>query len=221
MNWNEITHNIESFFNLPVPIIGCSVLFALIFCLVIISKTSIGTKILKRLTKMYDSLLLGFTNFKKKADQTLQEQKERYEREIAVIESKYNALQEFLVLIAENSHNKKIEEGYKKYVDLIDNSKTHYEEILNEKVEAKIEEFKNGEIATFKTEFDKTLEEFRNKANSTLNDIENHDDQRDAEQYFLKFLEWYKNNKESQEEIVDEREEPKDTNGTEEISQES
>lgn len=128
-------HLVKDFFNQPVPIIGCTVGFALVFILKIISTTSIGQKGLK---KIKDELSIFKTDFEGK-EQEIKVERDKFITEINALvkeheeeiarykellnqvdtkykelldqaDTKYNELKDLVMNIASNLHNKKIKD---------------------------------------------------------------------------------------------------------------
>lgn len=131
--WNEIVANVKDFFNQPVTIIGCSVLFLLIFILVIFSKTSLGKKVLKSLATAINNLIAQFNAFKSEVKSQLDEGLKKYEEEKLQVEAKVAVLEEVVMIIAENSHNVKVKEAMEKCKEKLSIC-TDYEKLVEEKV---------------------------------------------------------------------------------------
>lgn len=131
--WNEIVANVKDFFNQPVTIIGSSVLFFLIFILVIFSKTSIGKKVLKKLTSAISNLIAQFNVFKSEVKSQLDEGLKKYEEKELQVEAKVAVLEEVVMIIAENSHNVKVKEAMEKCKEKLSIC-TDYEKLVEEKV---------------------------------------------------------------------------------------
>lgn len=131
--WNEIVANVKDFFNQPVTIIGSSVLFFLIFILVIFSKTSIGKKVLKKLTSAISNLIAQFNVFKSEVKSQLDEGLKKYEEKELQVEAKVAVLEEVVMIIAENSHNVKVKEAMEKCKEKLSIC-IDYEKLVEEKV---------------------------------------------------------------------------------------
>lgn len=122
MQWEAIVEAIKTFFNQPVPVIGCTIGFLLIFVLKVISSTSIGKKALNRLTFQHEEMKKHVTNsikdFEKAteaAKQELADQKKYYEAHLAAYEKKYAELETLLLEIAKNVHNRRVKEIVDQY----------------------------------------------------------------------------------------------------------
>lgn len=189
MNWDTLTYNIEQFFSKPVPIIGCTVAFALVFILVIFSKTSLGKKLLKKLSIKIDELLIAFANFKADTKAQLEEYKKHYEEEKNKIESKVAILEEVCLIIGENSHNEQVKKAMEQCKDKLSIVKTNYEELvekrvkeekdkLEQKYKEKYEEFyktyleqQKAKIEELVSQAEKTVEIAQNKAKTTIEEV--------------------------------------------------
>lgn len=194
--WNEVVANIKDFFNQPIPIIGCTVAFALVFILVIFSKTSLGKKLLKKLSIKIDVLLIAFANFKADTKAQLEEYKyhyeeykNHYEEEKNKIESKVAILEEVCLIIGENSHNEQVKKAMEQCKDKLSIVKTNYEELvekrvkeekdkLEQKYKEKYEEFYKGyleqqkaKIEELVSQAEKTVEIAQNKAKTSIEDV--------------------------------------------------
>ena len=132
--WNEIVANIKDFFNQPVTIIGFSVLFLLIFILVIFSKTSLGKRVLQKLTAAIAQLVSQFNAFKSEVTVKLDEGLKKYEEEKKLIEAKVAVLEKVCLIIAENTHNAKVKEAMEECKKELSICKTSYEELVEERV---------------------------------------------------------------------------------------
>lgn len=176
--WDIFVNGLKEFFNQQVPIIGCTIGFVLIFALVIISKTSIGTKALKKLKSWYEELVRSYRLFKEVVEKMLNEQKEFYESELKKAEAKYYEIANLIVLIAENTHNEKVKSALIEYKEKVDLTKTNFEEyintIVNEKVseatskfedtKAKLEEEYKIALDGYKSKFEEILKEYEKLA---------------------------------------------------------
>lgn len=132
--WNEIVANVKDFFNQPVTIIGSSILFLLIFILVIFSKTSLGKKVLKKLTSAITNLIAQFNAFKSEVKSQLDEGLKKYEEEKLQIEAKVATLEKICLIIAENTHNEKIKGAVSELKSELSICKTNYEELVEKRV---------------------------------------------------------------------------------------
>ena len=132
--WNEIVANVKDFFNQPVTIIGSSILFLLVFILVIFSKTSIGKKVLKKLTSAIANLIAQFNAFRKEVKEQMDEGFKKYEEEKLQIEAKVATLEKICLIIAENTHNEKIKGAVSVLKNELSICKTNYEELVEKRV---------------------------------------------------------------------------------------
>ena len=132
--WNEIVANVKDFFNQPVAIIGCSVGFDLVFILVIFSKTSLGKRVLQKLTAAIAQLAAEFNNLKSNVETKLDEGLKKYEEEKKLIEAKVAVLEKVCLIIAENTHNAKVKEAMEECKKELSICKTSYEELVEERV---------------------------------------------------------------------------------------
>lgn len=173
MNWNEIVENIKTFFNQPVPIIGCTIGFALIFALVVISKTSIGTRVLKKLTAWYNEIKEKVTAFIQEMTKKAVEMENKYNEQISIAEAKWHKADELLTLIVENSHNVKIKEAYENYKKSIEGYVTDFEIELKAEIEEKVAEIKNAEIDMLKSQIEQLVKKVNEIDKKVVFDIEN------------------------------------------------
>lgn len=170
--WEQAVAWCKDFFNQPVPIIGVSVGLLILYTLVIFSKTSIGKKILRKLTDGYNSLKSEFTSFKDETSKKLEEQKEFYENEIKNIEAKTHEMQSFVLWVAENSTNEKIKEKAETLKKDLTSNVVAYEKELNEEIDSYKDSLKKeyeSELKAYKEEFDKIISEYKNLALSVQN----------------------------------------------------
>lgn len=173
--WDIFVNGLKEFFNQQVPIIGCTIGFALIFALVIISKTSIGTKALKKFKSWYEELVTGYHSFKEEAEKKLNEQKEFYESELKKAEAKYYEITNLIVLIAENTHNEKVKSALIEYKDRVDLTKTNFEEYLNNLVSEKVDEVTSkfeDTKAKLEEEYKIALDDYKSKFDEILKEYE-------------------------------------------------
>ena len=187
--WNEVVANIKDFFNQPVPIIGCTVAYALVFILVILSKTSLGKKLLKKLSTKIDELRIAFATLEDDTKAQLEEYKKQYEEEKNKVESKVAILEEVCLIIGENSHNEQVKKAMEQCKDKLSIAKTNYEELVEKRVQeekdkleqeykAKYEEFYKGyleqqkaKIEELVSQAEKTVEIAQNKAKTTVEEV--------------------------------------------------
>jgi len=137
MNWEEISYNIEQFWNKPVPIIGFTIGTLVIMFLVIFAKTSFGRKSLNYLKNKYAELNDGFNKAKEyyeeaikakdeliaNKDKYIEELKSMYEEKLALVQLNKDKEKEIIIAIASNINNvkiKKIIEEYKKLPEITD-----------------------------------------------------------------------------------------------------
>ncbi len=137
MNWEQITYNIEQFWNKPIPIIGFTIGTLIIMFLVIFAKTSLGRKSLNYLKNKYSELNDGFNKAKKyyeeaikakdelieNKDKYIEELKSMYEEKLALVQINKDKEKEIIIAIGSNINNvkiKKIIEEYKKLPEITD-----------------------------------------------------------------------------------------------------
>lgn len=173
MDWNSIVEGIKTFFNQPIPIIGCTIGFALIFVLTVISKTSIGTRTLKKLNTWYDELKVKYGEFNAQVSGKVEEMQKTYNEQIAVATAKWNEANELIELLVENSHNVKVKEKYQEYKTKISGYATNFENTLQEKVNEKVEKIENLEIGALKEQIRELLAELDKVSKNAENEYEN------------------------------------------------
>ena len=173
MNWEQISYNIEQFWNKPIPIIGFTVGFVVIGILWIIAKTSIGKKALKELRAKYEEATKTLKEIKdfynkviEEKDNQLKKLTEMYESKLALVQANKEREEKLVLSIAKNINNvkiKKLVEEYEKLPQIEQVSEIvkikveekeallkPYEEKLDGlivKIESKLEELQNGKIA--------------------------------------------------------------------------
>lgn len=184
LTWQEFVEGAKTFFNQPVPVIGCTIGALCIAILTIISRTSIGKKALKKLTNLFnesknkvDNVYNEYQNFKKEKEQEIkdikelyEEQKraikEEYENKLAIVKSDYNKLNDFAISIGENIHNKNITKLIGEYKDKATNEIVGISEVVDKEVEnARItykEQFEQ-EIKAISENYAKVIEELKNE----------------------------------------------------------
>lgn len=170
MEWETIAHNIESFWNKPVPIIGFTIGALVIGAFTILKYTSIGKKAINFFKAKYEELknkyydtCNKYDEIIEKKDEQLAKLKEMYEEKLALVQANRDKEREVIIAIAENIHNVKIQkiiEEYKNFPEITDISEVieskkaelesiyqaKYEEVLSElnklkeKAESEIEE---------------------------------------------------------------------------------
>lgn len=153
--WNGLVEQTKIILQMPVPIIGCTVLSLLVFTLAIISKTSIGKKSLNTLKGVISGanqkldeaktqlieVKQEFDTYKELKKQEIQEIKETYEVLLVGVQQQKNELENLVLEIGENINNGKIEKAINEYVDEKKNkATTEISEIVeNAKDEARSE----------------------------------------------------------------------------------
>ena len=108
---------VKDFFNQPIPIIGCSVGFALIFVLTVISKTSLGKKALVEMKNYFASVKAEYEAFKKLHNQYVADKekeialiKEQCEQLISQIKEEAKARDDEILAVLSEIPNKKVQE---------------------------------------------------------------------------------------------------------------
>lgn len=181
--WNEIVANIKDFFSQPIPVIGVSIGFLLIFVLVIFSKTSIGKKALNFLKEKVIGIENGFNSFKNDMMQEREKLVNFYQEEQTKADAKIAVLEELLLEVAENTHNAKIKEKVEEAKSKLSITKTRYEELIESKVnEAKkqvssiadtLKEKANDEIQKVREKYESELKAYKDKFDNLLIELEN------------------------------------------------
>lgn len=171
--WNEVVANIKDFFNQPVPIIGVTIGFLLIFVLVIFSKTSLGKKVLKKLTSAVHDLVLSFNKFKSETEEKVESLKKEYEEKKSVLESKVAILEKVCLIIAENSHNAKIKEAMEECKEELSICKTDYESLIEEKVKEEKDKIENELKAKYEEFYETYLKGQKEKIEQLVEQAEN------------------------------------------------
>lgn len=182
MNWEQISYNIEQFWNKPVPIIGFTVGAIIIGVLAILAKTSIGKKSLLYLKKQYNELkekaTEAFDAYDKliaQKDEIIDTMKSEYEEKLALIQENKDREREIIIAIGENIHNVKIQkiiEEYKKLPEIadisevIESKKIELEEKYEAK-EAELEEKINAKLA----EIESALLKIKEKTEPIIEEI--------------------------------------------------
>lgn len=133
--WNETVANIKDFFNQPVPIIGCSILFLIVFFLVIFSKTSLGKKTLKKILSGFIEVKTTFGIYKEVVDSKVKEIEQKTKDEVQKMEEKIALQEELIEIIVNNTHNEQIKAKYLEYKEKLDKVQTDVDSLINEKVE--------------------------------------------------------------------------------------
>lgn len=108
---------VKDFFNQPIPIIGCSVGFALIFVLTVISKTSLGKKALVEMKNYFAGVKAEYEAFKKLHNQYVADKeqeialiKEQCEKTISQIMEEAKARDDEILAVLSEIPNKKVQE---------------------------------------------------------------------------------------------------------------
>lgn len=173
MSWEQISYNIEQFWNKPIPIIGFTVGAVIVGVLFILAKTSIGRKALNELKKKYNEIIDFKNSIEDKYNKLIEEKdklieekgkiieelQHQYDDKLALVQANKDKEKEIIIAIAENINNvkiKKIIEEYKKLPEITD---------ISEVLEAKKEELEDN----YKTKYEeilKKLEEIENGKDS-------------------------------------------------------
>lgn len=189
MDWNSVVEGIKTFFNQPIPIIGCTIGFALVFVLTVISKTSIGRKTLKKLGGWYDELKTKYNEFHDDVSKNVAEMQKTYNEQIAVATAKWNEANELIELLVENSHNVKVKDAYQQYKEKINGYATNFENTLQEKINEKVEKIENLEIGALKTQINDLLAELEKVSKNAENEYENIKSQLSNPDTFIELIE--------------------------------
>jgi len=117
MWFDKVSEWLTNFFNQPVPIIGCSVLALIVFVLTVLSKTSIGKKSLNFLKGQIEEINKQSKEYleiaEKSKEQTIKEIeaiKELYEKAIKEKDEKVAELEQLVIKVSKNLHNKNVKE---------------------------------------------------------------------------------------------------------------
>lgn len=167
MNWDQFVENVKQFFSQPVPIIGCTIGFVLVFVLVILSKTSFGRKLLKRMKEKVDGLKHEFEAYKQATKKKVQELQEGYEKKLQVAEAKVSVLEEIVLVIAEHSHNEKIKEIVEKSKEKLSICKTDFESLVEDKILSE----KERVIAEFKEKYEEFYKSYLSEAKTKVDEL--------------------------------------------------
>lgn len=149
---------VKDFFNQPIPIIGCSIGFLLVFVLVIFSKTSFGKRWILKLKALIEELKESFRALKKYVEESIATIKSYSETEIKKIEGQYSELSSLIVVIAENSHNIKVKEALLVYKEKADKCKNDFEGYIEDKIAAANDEKYKSEIEYLKSRIEELVE---------------------------------------------------------------
>lgn len=164
MDFEAIVNAIKDFFNQPVPIIGITLGSLLMVILTVISKTSFGKKSIRELTKQYNQLSSGFDEVKETTDTKRKELEDWAKEKIEIIQSQYNELCAFIILIAENINNVKIKEAAKSFVEKMR---------LHEKdFEGFVEKVVNDERNKIVSQYENALLEYKAKLDDLISKME-------------------------------------------------
>lgn len=137
MTWFDLfIENFSKFWNAPIPIIGFTVGAVILGALALISKTSIGNKALRKLTKMFEDLkaeileyLKMFREYRENREKLEEEMEKRFEKKVEeIIQNCENRIKELedtikaqgqlLMSVAVNAHNVKVNEALKNYSEV-------------------------------------------------------------------------------------------------------
>ena len=169
MNWNEIVEALKEFWNQPVPIIGFTVGTLIIGIIVILSKTSIGTKALNWLKGKYQEMVETNKEMQeryeaiiKTKDEFIASLTQMYEDKLALVQANKDKERDVIIAIGSCINNvkiKKIIEEYKGTEPVTDISS--YTEAIKQEYESKYIEVLNRleELENGKTEDSVTIEE--------------------------------------------------------------
>lgn len=166
MNWEQITYNIEQFWNKPIPIIGFTIGTLIIMFLVIFAKTSLGRKSLNYLKTKYIEIQNDFDKVKEyynkaietknelieNKDKYIEELKSMYEEKLALVQINKDKEKEIIIAIGSNINNvkiKKIIEEYKKLPEITD-------------IDAALDEKRKQLESEYETKYQEVIEKLNN-----------------------------------------------------------
>lgn len=167
MSWDQFVANIKDFFLQPVVIAVCTAIIVLIVILIILSQTSFGRKLLKRMKEKVDGLTNDFKTHKEATEKKVQELQEGYEKKLQVAEAKVSVLEEIVLVIAEHSHNEKIKEIVEKSKEKLSICKTDFESLVEDKILSE----KERVITEFKEKYEDFYKSYLSEAKSKVDEL--------------------------------------------------
>lgn len=199
MTPEQIVEQITKILNTPTCIAGVTIGSLLLFFIVIISKTSIGRKALKTLSGKvdnakaaleeahaeYNKLKNGYDEYKKVAQETINELRSDYEIKLSGVQQVAAKEEKLLIAIAENVHNGEVQKQLENYVKdttvslsaeastIVENAK---KEVINEtkdeleSLKAEIEALK-AEARQIKSESEQIINDVKNEGENIVNEI--------------------------------------------------
>ena len=88
--WNQIVKNINAFFNMPLVRNILTITYIAACIIVIISRTSIGRKVLNLLKKDYKKLVAEFEDFQRNKETQIADIKLEYENKAKELKKEYD-----------------------------------------------------------------------------------------------------------------------------------
>lgn len=168
IDWSTIVATLEQwanvvkdFFNQPVPIIGCTIGFLLITILSILSKTSWGKKAINKAMTSINSLKDETTLKLTETSKMIEDIKNEYNEKLALSESKSQEIENLLLTISEQLHNKKIKECVEEYRKTKSETKLQVNNLVEQSskaIDLKMSEFQE-QINVYKKELEKQYQE--------------------------------------------------------------
>lgn len=161
---------VKDFFNQPVPIIGCTIGFLLITILSILSKTSWGKKSINKVMGSVNTLKSETALKLSETSQMIELVKNEYNEKLALSESKSQEIENLLLNISEQLHNKKIKEYVEEYRKTKDETKLQVNNLVEQSskaIDIKMSEFQE-QMNAYKKELEKQYQEMIEKYQSEL-----------------------------------------------------
>lgn len=181
MNWEMIVETfntwcnaVKDFFNQPVPIIGCTIGFLLITILNILSKTSWGRKTINTVIGSVNTLKAETTAKIAETSENINNLKNEYEQKLAIAETHSQELENLLLNIGDQLHNKQIKEYVEKYRQTKQDAKTQVQNLVEQSskaIELKMEEMQK-QMDGYKSELAKQYEEMIENYEKELKELQ-------------------------------------------------
>lgn len=165
---------VKDFFNQPVPIIGCTIGFLLITILSILSKTSWGKKSINKVIGLLDNFKKETTTKISNINQMYQDLEKEYNEKLAIAETHNQELENLLLNIGEQLHNKKIKEYVESYRKTKDETKTQVSNLVEQSskaIDIKMGEFQE-QMNAYKKELEKQYQEMVEKYQKELAELQ-------------------------------------------------
>ena len=154
---------ITYYLNMPLPIIGISVISLMIFAWELYSHSAVGKKQLAEFKKENEELKNEIKDYKLKTDEKINDLKETYEDKLSVVYSQFNFYETSIVNILKEVPNKRVQEEVYKFENTYNEKKAEISEIMSDNypaIQEKLNEIENQ----FKELMAKYEEEINNKA---------------------------------------------------------